>query len=469
MQKKILVVGDIIVDQYSIGSVQRVSPEAPVPVVCMNKSYTRMGGAANVAANIVSLGGEAFLAGFIGRDDAGYEFKQKAQNSGISISCVVASNSFKTIEKMRVIGNNQQIVRLDFNDKQVVDFQDYEILIVLISNVIMQVDAVVISDYLKGVCTGEVCKKIIDVCRENDRPVFVDPKGKDWSKYSGATLISPNLKEVSEYLSTAMINDNEEIDNKCKSLCAEIGVDYLLVTRSEKGMTLIDDVENSIHIESKALDVYDVSGAGDTVIAALSYFWDKTNYIDAVKLANKAAGIVVGKQGTATVTMEELRDSESAPIKQIVKKIVEWDELKSVVKKWKADKETIAFTNGCFDIFHKGHAYLIYSASEYAEHLIVAVNSDSSVKRLKGDNRPINNEFDRAYVIAALGCVDYVIIFGEDTPKELLQFIKPDVLVKGGDYRKDEVVGREYAIEVVLVKYIEGYSTTGTIEKMKMN
>ena len=276
------------------------------------------------------------------------------------------------------------------------------------------------------------------------------------------------MKEWSDYIQFPVKNRNEDIEQNCYSLYTKFGVESLIITRSEQGITLINKENEFYHIPSKAKEVYDVSGAGDTVIAAIGVFWNEDKSIlEAIHLANEAAGLAVGKKGTAEVSLRELEDVISKNLIEITNKIVTREQLKELIQIWRKNGERIVFTNGCYDIFHRGHAYSIYAASQYGDRLIVAINSDSSVKRLKGEERPVNHEYDRAYVIAALGCVDCVVIFGEDTPEELLKIVHPDVLVKGGDYKEEEVVGREYAGKVQLIQYVQGYSTTKLIQRIE--
>ena len=466
-KNKVLIIGDIILDEYSSGLVEKISPEAPIPVVQLNSHYFRLGGSANVANNVASLGGEAVLVGIIGKDEPGREFVELAQDYGISISGVIQSDDFRTIKKMRIIGNNQQIARVDYNDKQRITRNDRRKILLKFRELLNETDIVLISDYAKGVCDTKTCRKVIEEAQEKNIPVLVDPKGKEWKKYSGATLLSPNLKELSEYISIRISNADSEIEYHSKKVFHRLNIDYLLVTRSEKGMSLFSRQNHCWHIPSTAVEVYDVSGAGDTVIAALGVFWGRRALQDVMQYANKAAGIVVAKKGTATVTLEEINYPDQSTALKLAEKIVNLENLISDVVQWRAKGEKIAFTNGCFDIFHRGHAYLIYSAALLADHLIVAVNSDESVKKLKGENRPLNKEDDRAYIVASLGCVDRVIIFREETPELILKRIRPDFLVKGADYKIDEVVGRNYAGCVKLIDYIEGYSTTGMIQKIE--
>lgn len=465
---QVLVIGDIMLDRYYEGTVERISPEAPVPVISVAKKYNRLGGAANVANNLKELGNLVLLSGIIGCDECGESLIKILHQKQIDTTCIGKFKTCGTISKTRIVGNQQQIVRLDENDRLAVNDKEHHVWEEAVIGQIETADIVIISDYSKGTCDGAVIKQVIQKARSLNKVCIVDPKGSDWSKYEESTIITPNLKELSIYLGEHLKNENSVLEEKCFGICEKLKIDYLLITRSEKGMTLIDRNNHYKHYESKAREVYDVSGAGDTVVAALATFFYEEGIEKSVEIANMTAGIAVGKRGTATVSLSEIKEElEENKEYSIRKKIVSKEQLLLLVNEWKQTGNTVAFTNGCYDIFHKGHVYSIYAAAEFGDRLIVAINSDDSVKRLKGSERPINHEYDRAYVIAAMGCVDAVIIFGEDTPERLLEAVRPDVLVKGGDYRPDEIKGREYAGRVELVSYIDGYSTTKLIEECR--
>lgn len=458
---RVLVIGDIILDKYITGTVSRVSPEAPVPVIKVNGEVYSLGGAANVANNLSSLDCEVGIIGIVGFDIAGKKLKLLFKQN--NIHCYFNYNkNYRSITKTRAIGNNQQIVRLDYNDDIKPDNISISAMIQTFKDVMDSYDVVVISDYNKGVCTERFCRTIIYLCNENNIPVIVDPKGNDWDRYRKATMITPNLKETSELIGNKIENTNLEIHAKCRNLHDVTRSKYLLITRSERGMSLIS--KNSIiHIPSRVKEVYDITGAGDTVVATIAAFINTMNIVDVINTANKAAGIVVSRLGTSTITQDDLNNDP------IADKIMEIDSLMKHVKEWKNNIEDVVFTNGCFDLFHRGHAHLIHRAAEFGNKLIVAINSDDSVKRIKGDDRPINSEYDRAFVIASLEHVDAVIIFHEETPIELLKLIHPDVLVKGGDYKIKDVIGREYAHQIEIVDTLSGYSTTRTLNKIEGN
>lgn len=456
---KVLVIGDIILDKYISGTVSRVSPEAPIPVVKIKNGEYRLGGAANVANNLSSLECEVGIIGIVGDDKDGRIVRELFLKSNIN-SYDNFNSSYKTIVKNRIIGNNQQIVRLDYNDDQKPTNRLNVMIINEFINIVDSYDVVILSDYNKGVCNGKLCRTVINLCNQRNKIVIVDPKGTNWHKYKNATMITPNLKEISEVLQVEIKNDNTDIYNKCSKFSEQVMTKYLLITRANKGMTLVTDKLVG-HIPSKSKDVYDVTGAGDTVIATIGAFINTMNIMDVINTANKAAGIVVSRLGTSTITQDDLNHDP------IGAKIMDIDSLMEQVKKWKSNTEEIVFTNGCFDLLHRGHAHLIYKAFEFGKKLIVAINSDESIKKLKGDDRPINNEYDRAYIIASQTHVDAVIIFEESTPEELIKIIKPDVLVKGGDYTVDQVIGNEYVDQVEIIDYISGYSTTETVNKIE--
>jgi len=458
---KVLVIGDIILDKYINGSVSRISPEAPIPIIKIKKEKCILGGAANVANNLASLGCDVTIIGSIGRDESGEKINHLLRINNIS-SNIVHSNHYKTIIKTRVIGNKQQIVRLDYNDDNQPTSNSIKDMIKTFQSIIDSFDVVVLSDYNKGVCNPILCEKIIEVCNKKDIPVIVDPKGTDWDKYRKATIITPNLKEISELIRIDIKNNNLNIEKNLTGICNHLEVKYFIVTRGKKGISLSHN-GGVIHIPSRIVDVYDVTGAGDTVVATIAAFINRKNIINVIQLANKAAGIVVSKRGTSTITLDEINNDP------ISSKIMNIETLINQVKLWKKNEESIVFTNGCFDLIHKGHSYLINKSSEFGDHLIVAINSDNSVQKLKGDDRPFNNEYDRAFVIASIKNVDAVIIFNEDTPKELLKIIRPTTLVKGGDYILIEVVGREYADNVEIVNYLYGNSTSEMIKRIEKN
>ncbi len=458
----ILVIGDVMLDQYYTGRVSRISPEAPVPVVKIQSCRYALGGAANVSNNIAGLGARSFLIGTAGKD--GNRKIMAGLLKKIHIEDLLIQTNTPTITKLRIVGEHQQIARLDFEEAA----EPSEALINRIEKqldlLIGRVQAVIISDYAKGLCSPALCRKIIAAARKYKKPVIIDPKGNDWEKYRNAFLVSPNLKELGEISGKDIKNNDAEIEKHGREILKKYSFNNLLVTRSERGMSLIMP-KNVFHIPTEARDVYDVSGAGDTVIAALSAgIACGMNLADAVRLANKAAGIVVGKFGTVPINKKELVTSFE---KKEESKIMPLPKLLNKVKEWKKDGKTIVFTNGCFDILHRGHVEYLRKAKEMGDVLIIGLNTDASTRRLKGKSRPVNNENDRAEVLSALEVTDAVVLFGEDTPARLIRSVRPDILVKGGDYKAEDVIGREFAGRTAIIPFLKGYSTTNTIKKME--
>lgn len=480
-KRKILVFGDIMLDKYVIGNVNRISPEAPVAVVAENETRYVLGGAANVANNISALGGEVSLASLVGKDENGKQLTELLGANNIDETFLRCPDRYKTICKERIVAKNQQIVRVDYNDNQMTEEEQLKDVVDLCVKRVAAFDVVVISDYGKGVCTEFVCQNVIAACNGNNIPVIVDPKGVEWGKYKGATVITPNIKELSHYLNREVNNDDCCVENALLSAYSELGITNLLVTRSEKGMTCLDETGNILHLRSEAREVYDVSGAGDTVVAALAVFYNDDDLKKAIYMANVAAGITVGKFGTSVVKYNEVEQELQRKKNTNNKKIYGTDELvqlKEQVDYWRSIGETIVTTNGCFDILHAGHIKLLEEAKKLGTKLIVGLNSDDSVRRLKGANRPVNGEQDRAYLLAAIHWVDVIAIFDEykqradgikdsDVPFTLIETINPDIHVKGGDYKLKQVPEAKYAKKFASVSFLEGHSTTMTIEKMR--
>lgn len=458
---KILVIGDVILDVYYYGNVDRVSPEAPVPIVQIKNTNKKLGGAANVANNISKLEGNVSLIGFSGKDENNLILKTLLDDNNINHNLIEIDTP--TITKIRVVSGVQQIVRVDFEES----ISDNNVLkesrIECIDKIYDETEVIILSDYGKGFITEEISRFIIEKAKDDNKIVIVDPKGNNWQKYRNATIITPNVKELSEVVGYSLENEDETIEKAGLEIKNKYNLKYLLVTRSEKGMTFFG--ENVEHIRTTATEVFDVSGAGDTVVAtiarALSSGYD---WIDSIKLANKAAGIVVSKIGTEPIIYYELEDSIEEFKEQ--NKILENKNLEFTVQKIKNKKNKIVFTNGCFDIIHKGHIKYLQEAKKLGDTLIVGLNSDASVKRLKGEERPVKNQDERALIMSALEVVDFVVVFNEDTPYNILEKIRPDILVKGGDYKAEDVVGRDLAQETVIIPFVNGYSTTSTIKKI---
>ena len=469
--KWVLVIGDLMLDRYLIGDVQRISPEAPVPVVLLKEQNDRAGGAANVAANLANLGITTRIAGCVGEDAEATTLLALINHLGIKSEAVIQSSERPTIAKTRVMSSNQQIVRIDQESQSDFSSAENAELHVLIARALLEKPAIVIlSDYAKGVLNDEACKAIIKACNEANIPVLVDPKGQDYSKYKNATALTPNKKETAEACGVN-INDNNALINGAKQLKANLNLEFLAVTRGEEGITLLDkNVDH--HIAATAKQVFDVSGAGDTVIATLAAgLIHGLSPQAALSLANTAAGIVVGKVGTVPIQLEELlHELTSKNASEQADKICDLKNLSNKVKTWRANNQKIVFTNGCFDLLHAGHVTYLEAAKKTGDKLILGLNTDRSVSALKGPSRPVIHENDRARVLAALEAVDAVILFDEDTPLNLIDKLRPDVIVKGDDYTEDQVVGgkevKSWGGSVKLIPLVQGRSTTGILEKI---
>ena len=455
MSKKpnILVIGDLMVDHYLYGKVDRISPEAPVQVVDVKREEILMGGAGNVINNLLSLGAKVGVCSVIGDDEGGEFLHKRLGQKGVVKEGLVTQKGRKTSHKSRVIASHQQIVRIDKEDKEDISKESSDTILLRAKIVMPFYDGVVLSDYGKGVLTKELTKDLIALAKSQGKLVLVDPKGSDYTKYKGATLLTPNKKEAIEATGID-IKDDDSLKEALKKLKKEISLDYSLITLSEDGIALLDkDFEK---LPTVAKDVFDVTGAGDTVIAAITISLVEGKSIkDAVEFANKAAAVAVSHVGCYAVKKEEISSFEKDSA------VISLDELLKILPK---DKRKV-FTNGCFDILHAGHVKYLKEAKSFGDILIVGLNSDDSVRRLKGESRPINSSEDRATVLSALEAVDFVVEFSEDTPYNLIKAIKPDVLVKGGDYEGKEVVGSDIAKETKLVQFVDGKSTTDIIRR----
>lgn len=460
----VLVVGDLMLDRYWHGDTSRISPEAPVPVVLVGQSEERAGGAGNVALNISALGANASLMGFTGDDEPCEALEKLLKPVGVDCFFDKLAGA-ATITKLRVLSRHQQLIRLDFEDG--FETQKADNLLKSFQAQLSNAGAVVLSDYGKG--TLRQVQEFIQLARKEGKVVLVDPKGSDFKKYRGATLITPNMHEFEGVVGHC--EDDEDIVTKGQDLMLSLNLQALLITRSERGMTLLQKDLPAIHLPTRAKEVFDVTGAGDTVISVLAAALAAgESFADATALSNLAAGIVVSKVGTATVSMDELR-KEIRKQHQIQRGVVEEDALLQMVNESKEHGETIVMTNGCFDILHAGHVAYLEQARELGDRLIVAVNDDDSVKRLKGPERPVNTMEKRMRMLAALQCVDWVVPFYEDTPTRQICRLAPDILVKGGDNDPDKIPGgdcvREAGGEVKVLTYIDGVSTTGIISTIR--
>lgn len=459
---RILVVGDVMLDHYLWGKCERISPEAPVQVVDIQRESTVLGGAGNVASNLISLSSHVSVISVVGDDSNGKELLNILYSKGASIQGIVVQEGRKTSKKSRVIASHQQVVRYDSESKEYITSSCEEELLVRFNDSLTSVDLVILSDYGKGVLTPYVTREIIAFAKKQHIPILVDPKGVDYSKYSGATLITPNKKEASIATKIEIIDD-ESLQKAGYFLKESLGLEYAIITLSEDGIAVFG--RDFIKMPTVAREVYDVTGAGDTVLAALGYALASGASIqEAASFANSAAAVVVGKLGSATVTLDEVDAYEhSLRAATAESKIKTKQEMIHLLQTKKNQK--IVFTNGCFDILHVGHVKYLEVAKSFGDMLIVGLNADDSIKRLKGEGRPINPLEDRAYILASLESVSYVVPFEEDTPFELISAIKPDILVKGADYEGKVVVGSDIAKEVRLVQFVEGKSTTKIIER----
>ena len=467
---RVLVVGDLMLDRYIVGEVDRISPEAPVPVLRHAHRYARPGGAANVAMNLAGLGCQALLAGFWGDDADRHELESLLTAGGVDAVGVVTT-ALPTVSKTRIVGRTQQLLRLDIESREELAAEDHARLLERAEALVEKAHAVVLSDYAKGTLTAELCERLIRKARYAGVPVLVDPKTPDLGKYSGATAVCPNLHELASATGVS-IDSVELLLAAGEAQRREHDLRYLLVTMSEKGIQVLSDGP-AYHSQARAREVFDVSGAGDTVIATVAASLGAGLEIETgVELANLAAGIVVSKVGTVPIAHHELT-AALTPSKQIsnAEKVLDREALLARVADWRAAGETIVFTNGCFDLLHVGHVTLMEDCRRFGSKVVLGLNSDASVGRLKGPARPVVGERDRARVMAALGAVDAVTLFEEDTPLELIEALKPDVLVKGGDYTVETVVGHEMVLatggRVEIVPTVEGFSTTGIVRKLQ--
>lgn len=463
----ILVIGDLMLDNYLWGDCDRISPEAPVQVINVKKETTVLGGAGNVVNNLVALDCSVTVMSVIGDDEEAKQLSDILDKLDVKRHLILDENR-KTTKKSRIIAAHQQVVRYDKETKQAISKECEKNLVNKIFEVIDTYDIVIISDYDKGVLTQNLTHQIIFAANGADVKVLVDPKGIEYEKYIGAYLLTPNKSEAQK-ATNIQIKDDKSLTLALKKLQNIASLSVPMITLSEDGIAILDENSNIIKKPTVAREVYDVTGAGDTVIASLGYCLAKNMHItEAMKFANLAAGVVVGKLGSATATHDEIETYKSSLHKSSVEShIKSFTQIENIVKKLKSSKNKIVFTNGCFDILHRGHVSYLDKAKSFGDILILGLNSDASVKRLKGESRPINNEEDRSYILAALESVDYVVIFDEDTPYELIKLIQPDILVKGADYEGKKVVGSDVAKEVKLVTFINGKSTTQTIAKIQ--
>jgi D-beta-D-heptose 7-phosphate kinase / D-beta-D-heptose 1-phosphate adenosyltransferase len=468
--RRLLVVGDLMLDKYAWGEVRRISPEAPVPVVHLNHQSHQPGGAANVAMNLARLGAQALVVGYTGADEDETLLREVVCANGIT-PCFIQTDDFPTITKLRVIGGKQQMLRLDRERLAPHSEEDQQRLVEAVLKQLPSCHGVILSDYAKGVLTAEVCQTIIRAARESGIPVLVDPKNTDFSRYAGATTICPNLGELARAAALDSGDLNALLD-AAQSMVARYNLDFLTATLSEKGIALIRTDKCTL-AAAQARQVFDVSGAGDTVVAVLALSLASGLEPEiGIRLANIAAGVVVEKVGTVPIEKHELLAALTPELAlQAHSKVILADELAIRVALWKQHGERVVFTNGCFDLLHIGHISVIEQARQLGDRLVVAINSDRSVSDLKGPERPIVDESARARVLAALASVDAVTVFDDPTPLRLILAVRPDVIVKGGDYNPESIVGarevESWGGQVRIVPVVEGFSTTRLIEKSK--
>jgi D-beta-D-heptose 7-phosphate kinase/D-beta-D-heptose 1-phosphate adenosyltransferase len=461
---KVLVVGDVMLDEYWVGKASRISPEAPVPVVTVSDKEVRAGGAANVALNIAALGGTAHLIGIIGEDSYGEKLTHLLVEKAVTCDWVYSPSG--TILKLRVLSHHQQLIRMDFENQ--IAKEVAQLLVDKVREKIAEYDVLVISDYAKGAL--QFVESMIEAANSEGVPVFVDPKGLDFNRYYGAKLIKPNQIEFEAIV--GLCESEQNLIDKAEKLIRELSLEAILITRSEHGMALLEKNNLAYMVTSKTQDVFDVTGAGDTVIATLATAYASgLSLKKSVDIANICANIVVRKVGTSTVNKAELDAQIQSGLCHKGYVAPNEDELLKMIRNSQSQGEKVVMTNGCFDLMHSGHIRYLNEAAKSGQRLVVAVNSDESVKRLKGPSRPIVPLANRMELLAALSCVDWVVSFDEQTPERLICKLKPDVLVKGGDYLPENIAGsscvRDYGGEVKVLSFWDGYSTTNIVERIK--
>jgi len=463
---KLLVIGDLMIDHYLWGACERISPEAPVQVVNIDNESTLLGGAGNVINNLKTLGANVDVIGIVGGCKISDELKRLLDDIEVDTKYLFIEQDRITSKKSRIIASQQQVVRYDRESTDEINDKSQNHILDTFKKIIANYELVLLSDYGKGTLTNKLTQSLINVANKYDKKVLIDPKGSDYSKYKGAYLLTPNIKEASEATKINIIDDTS-LNQAIIQLKSQCDLDVSLITLSDKGVAVYDD-EFRIH-PTFAREVFDVTGAGDTVLASLGFALAcDLNIDEAIEFSNFAAGVVVGKIGSATATLNEIIEYESSLNKSFSEEHIKTlNEIIALCTELKAREKRVVFTNGCFDLLHAGHVKYLETAKSFGDVLIIGLNSDRSVTALKGEGRPINAQMDRAYILAALEVVDYVVIFDEDTPYELIKAIKPHTLVKGRDYESKEVIGQDIADELKLVEFVDGKSSTQTIEKIQ--
>ena len=465
-----LVIGDLMLDVNLWGMTNRISPEAPVPLVKLRTTTMSLGGAGNVANNLAHLGLQTKIFGFVGNDLEGQKLLNMLSQEEIENTSVIEISEKPTTTKTRVICENQHLIRLDLEDTSPISKENESSLITNIkSHIGTNTDLILLSDYAKGTITPNLCSKLINQAKSLNIPIFIDPKGSDYSKYKGATLISPNRIE----LARATKSDPDNLDQLLRlgsDMRRELDIKFLIVTLGELGIALISQNETT-RFPAKSHEVYDVTGAGDTTISVIASAYTSGMTIhDSINAALIAASIVISKIGTTAITKPELLNAVNSKNDEVEEKVLSVDSAAKKVEEWKNVGDNVVFTNGCFDLLHRGHLHLLNESSALGQRLIVGINSDKSVKKLKGEGRPILPENDRAEIISSLECVDNVVIFDEETPLTIIKILNPDILVKGSDYNQEDIVGSDFVIanggSVVSIPIMEGLSTTSLIEKI---
>jgi D-beta-D-heptose 7-phosphate kinase / D-beta-D-heptose 1-phosphate adenosyltransferase len=473
-EQTVLCIGDLMLDEFIYGEVSRISPEAPTPVIAVKRAELMIGGAGNVARNLVALGTRCIFVGAVGDDEAGNELTKALGNHPLIEFHLVVDGSRQTTRKVRFVSEHHSthLLRADWETASAVDARSEDALIGHVIKAIARAGAVVLSDYAKGALTPRVIRAVIDAANDRGKPIVVDPKGRDYRIYRGATVITPNRQELAD-VTRSLARTDDEITEAAVKLCEALAARAVLVTRSEAGMTLVHN-GTAVHVPAYPVRVRDVSGAGDSVVAVLSAMLAMgADFESAMRAANAAGAVVVGKRGTATASVAELRSRilPSATLAPKEKIVFDWAVLDEHLAEWRKQGLRVGFTNGCFDLLHPGHVKLLAGARAACDRLVVGLNGDDSVTRLKGPGRPVQPVQARAEVLAALEAVDLAAIFDEDTPEKLISRVRPTVLVKGSDYTREEVIGREIVEalggEIILIDIVPGQSTTSMVERTR--
>jgi D-beta-D-heptose 7-phosphate kinase/D-beta-D-heptose 1-phosphate adenosyltransferase len=465
-----LVIGDLMLDEYLWGKTERISPEAPVQVVDITMEDLRLGGAGNVINNLVTLGCQVHVAGVLGDGRDGELLREMLTAKQVDTVGLLYDPQRTTSRKTRILASHQQMMRIDRESRTPITPEQEARLANWVRDHAAEFDVILISDYLKGVLTENLLQAVIAIGKERNIPVVIDPKGDDYGKYRGATLLTPNRKET-EIASRIAITDEESLRLAGRTLLETLELETLIVTRSEEGISIFFRNGDEMHLPTEAREVFDVTGAGDTVLSLIGVGLACGLAIeDAARMANLAAGIAVSKLGTSTVSVEEIREVYSHQFSEGDAKIKRRDSLARILETERQRGKTIVFTNGCFDLLHVGHVKYLQKARQLGDLLVLGLNSDDSIRRLKGPSRPLISEDERAHILAALACIDHVVVFDEDTPIELIRLLRPHILVKGGDYTPEGVVGKDlvesYGGRVALIDLVDGRSTTNIIERI---